>query len=74
MNEKLIRRKALNILHNALHGVSYNEWCNRVLSELNNTNSNIIKQQIKKLIEKCWKVEYMIKNGEKIYVHLELIK
>ena len=72
--KKIIKVTALNMLHNAYHGVSYDEWCNKVMNKLKEIDSNLIEEQIKKLIENCWKVEYVIKNGEKIYVHLELIK
>jgi len=69
-----VKQIALNVFRNAHDGLTLDSWCIQVKNKLSSVNTAQIKKIIEEIIKEYWKVEYIIKNDEKIYIYHDLIK
>ena len=72
--DKNIKKKAMKILNDSYHGLTFDEWCDKVQKECIDVDKVAIQKEIAWLIENHWKVQYMEdrKRG-KIFIHLDLL-
>lgn len=72
-DSKEIKKKAMEILSTAYHGLEFIDWCNQVQEDSSWYNSVQIQQEISKLIKKNPKIQFLNKDKKIIYVHLDLL-
>ncbi|MBN1413234.1 MAG: hypothetical protein JW969_20505 [Spirochaetales bacterium] len=69
-----VKRDAIEILYNSFHGLTFEEWCEKLQEQYKSTDRDKISQIITFLVNNHHKVQYIMdeKRG-KIYVHLDLL-